>query len=682
MNLFADYVHPLTSWLQANPHWSLFITFIIALTESLAIIGSIVPGSVTMTAIGILAGSGIMRIDLTLIAATLGAVCGDSLSYFLGYFYSDQLLEVWPFKKYPNLLKYGKDFFSKHGGKSVLIGRFVGPLRSIIPVIAGIMHMKQWRFLIANVLSAIGWSFLYVMPGVLIGTAGHELSTEGATRLFLLILVILAGVWFASVFIKSAFLKINLFLKKNLHDFWLHSKNNSKLFRVFNAITPEEEKDHYSTAGLLLLTAFFLLFFLVLLILGMTTQWLQAIDIPIHLFTQSLHTSLLESVFIICAQLTSTLTLTGLFLVCCIWAFCHRNYKIIAYLSSVLFFSVVIIVLLSYVHNTPRPQGLLITMSGSSFPVTNLVLATALYGFILFYINNNHSLLTNTFRTIILIFLGLSGFAVIYLGDYWLTDVVAAYLLGIIVCLIHWIIYRKSNYIASRKGESVEKILTVLVTIIVFTAVSTNMNYKILVHNHAPYHKEYTLTESAWWNQLNPVLPLYRLNRIGHRISLLNLQYYGNLDLLVASLEQHGWKSHTESFFTKLLLRMNKSNETIKLPLLAQLFENKRPALLMTYQDNKSKLILELTLWESNYFINNFEHPIWIGTVHQNIHIKEKQKNNHNALNQLINPIPFILPALNQFTLRRIEVPHDMIRPSSYPTTPYILLIRNPSSSN
>lgn len=110
MNLFADYVQPLTDWLQHNPRWSLFITFLISLTESLAIIGSIVPGSVTMTAIGILAGSGIMRIDLTLLAAILGAVAGDSLSYILGYYYSDRLTEIWPFSKYPKWIEYGKDF--------------------------------------------------------------------------------------------------------------------------------------------------------------------------------------------------------------------------------------------------------------------------------------------------------------------------------------------------------------------------------------------------------------------------------------------------------------------------------------------------------------------------------------------------------------------------------------------
>ncbi|CAM2910094.1 VTT domain-containing protein [Legionella worsleiensis] len=682
MNLFADYVHPLTSWLQANPHWSLFITFFIALTESLAIIGSIVPGSVTMTAIGILAGSGIMRIDLTLIAATLGAVCGDSLSYFIGYFYSDQLAEMWPFKKYPNLLKYGKDFFEKHGGKSVLIGRFVGPLRSIIPVIAGIMHMKQWRFLIANVISAIGWSFLYVIPGFLIGTAGHELSTEGATRLFILILVLLAVAWFASILIKSAYIRINRFLKNNLHHYWLSSKTNSKLFSLFNALTPKEEQDHYPTAGLLLLSFLLNLSFIVLLLLSALTPWLDVINNPVHLLAQSLHTSLLESLSIICVQFTSTITLSGLFIVFCLFAFYYRNYKTVFYLSSIFFFSILSILVLDCIHYTPRPQGLLVTMPGSSFLVQHLVVATAFYGFILFYVTNTYSLLTNTFRTIILIVLGLSGLAVVYLGDHWLTDVIASYLLGMAIGLIHWIMYRKSNYISSKKGVPLGKMVTVLMTLLLCTTFSARLNYKTLVHNHSPFHKEYTLTQSAWWNQLNPILPLYRLNRIGQRISLLNLQYYGNLDELVTRLEELGWKSHNESFLTKLLMKMNKSNNAIQLPLFAQLFENKRPSILMSYQDKTTNTTLVLTFWESSFFIHDLEHPIWIGAIHQNNPNKGNQKIKKIKLAKLINPVSFLIPALDEFTLRRIEVPQNLIKSSLYPTAPFILLIKKTQASN
>ena len=101
MQVFAEYVQPVTVWLTNNPHWALFITFLISFSESLAIIGSIVPGTVTMTAVGILAGSGVMRIDLTLLAAILGAIAGDSASYFLGFYYSDSLSKIWPFSKHP-----------------------------------------------------------------------------------------------------------------------------------------------------------------------------------------------------------------------------------------------------------------------------------------------------------------------------------------------------------------------------------------------------------------------------------------------------------------------------------------------------------------------------------------------------------------------------------------------------
>ena len=216
MHLFTDYIQPLTLWLYANPNWALIITFLISFTESLAIIGSVIPGSVTMTGIGILAGSGVLNIGWTFFAATLGAVAGDSASYALGYIFSDQLADIWPFRHYPHWLNYGKDYFAKHGGKSVLIGRFCGPLRSIIPVIAGMMRMNQWHFLLSNVLSAIGWSILYVGPGVFIGAASSELSTESATRLFLSVLILLGLVWAIGQGMKWVFSHASLLLHSKL----------------------------------------------------------------------------------------------------------------------------------------------------------------------------------------------------------------------------------------------------------------------------------------------------------------------------------------------------------------------------------------------------------------------------------------------------------------------------------
>ncbi|HAU0817654.1 TPA: VTT domain-containing protein [Legionella pneumophila] len=676
MNLLADYVQPLTYWLQANPHWSLFITFLIALSESLAVIGSIIPGSVTMTAIGILAGSGIMRIDLTLLAATLGAICGDSLSYFLGYFYSDRLIEIWPFRKYPGLLKYGKDFFASHGGKSVLIGRFVGPLRSIIPVIAGIMHMKQWRFLIANIVSAIGWSILYVMPGVLIGAAGHELSAEGATRFFILILVILAVIWLSSLVLKWLFIKLNSFLRSNLYRFWLEIKTSPRLSKVYYAITPVQEENHYNTVGLLLIALVIFFLFLTLVIFTIEGQLLDYINVPVHFFMQSFHSSLLEAVFIVCAQLTSKSTLTGLFVASCIWFIYHKNYRATVYLSSITLLSGVIALFLTKIIDSPRPQGLLVTLPGSSFPSVSISIATALYGFVLFYINSKYSLITSSFKTIILIVLGLSGFANIYLGDFWFSDILAAYLLGAEVCLIHCLVYRRFSTSVIKNEHPLIMLISLLMVIVFATAVSTVVNFKEQVHDHMPYHKEFTLTEKQWWDQQKPLLPLYRLSRIGKRISLLNIQYVGDLDVLQNKLEQFGWEPQSDkTFFTRLLMRMNNAPSNVKLPLLTQLYENKKPGLIMTYQDKKAKLIFDLTIWQSNYYLSEPKRIVWIGSIHQNIFNLKQKKSRHN-LPPVLNPLSYVIPALDDFTLRRIVLSDDLVKTSVFPTAPFILLIK------
>jgi undecaprenyl-diphosphatase len=69
------------------------------------------------------------------------------------------------------MLRNGEAFFYRHGGKSVLFGRFVGPVRPVIPVVAGMLGMGPAHFAVLNVLSAIGWALVYILPGVFFGTS-------------------------------------------------------------------------------------------------------------------------------------------------------------------------------------------------------------------------------------------------------------------------------------------------------------------------------------------------------------------------------------------------------------------------------------------------------------------------------------------------------------------------------
>jgi membrane protein DedA with SNARE-associated domain len=100
-------------------------------------------------------------------AAALGAVLGDWLSYWLGHRYNDAIAQIWPLSRYPDLVPRGVAFFRKWGVLGVFIGRFFGPLRSAVPLAAGICAMRWWPFQIANVASAIIWATGILTPGTL-----------------------------------------------------------------------------------------------------------------------------------------------------------------------------------------------------------------------------------------------------------------------------------------------------------------------------------------------------------------------------------------------------------------------------------------------------------------------------------------------------------------------------------
>ena len=112
----SDIITPVLQWLNQHPQLAGLATFCISASESVAIIGSIVPGSLMMSAIGALAGAGIVPLWPIVIWAILGAIVGDGMSYWIGHHFKDRLRYIWPFKRYPNILESGERFFHAHGG--------------------------------------------------------------------------------------------------------------------------------------------------------------------------------------------------------------------------------------------------------------------------------------------------------------------------------------------------------------------------------------------------------------------------------------------------------------------------------------------------------------------------------------------------------------------------------------
>ncbi|MDH5323863.1 MAG: DedA family protein [Gammaproteobacteria bacterium] len=197
-----DAIQVLLAWMQAHPGLAGFAIFLIACTESLIIVGIVVPGVALMLGVGALVGLGALDLWPTLLWAMAGAITGDGISYWVGRHFDRQLRSVWPFTRHPELLPRGERFFHKHGALSIFIGRFVGPVRPVIPAIAGIMHMNPWVFTLVNVISAIAWAPVVVLPGVAVGASMH-LASELAGRLMLLFLLVMLLFWGLFVLLRT-----------------------------------------------------------------------------------------------------------------------------------------------------------------------------------------------------------------------------------------------------------------------------------------------------------------------------------------------------------------------------------------------------------------------------------------------------------------------------------------------
>jgi len=159
--MLQQFVESITAMMREHQSWAVPIAFLVAFGESLCFASIVWPGWAILVGFsGALAASGVSPSVLMpmVIAAGLGGAVGYAVSYWIGLYFKDSIPSVWPFKNDPTLIPRGEQFFSKYGAWSVFLGHFVGPVRAVIPVIAGMFRMPQVPFQIANTISAFVWA--------------------------------------------------------------------------------------------------------------------------------------------------------------------------------------------------------------------------------------------------------------------------------------------------------------------------------------------------------------------------------------------------------------------------------------------------------------------------------------------------------------------------------------------
>jgi len=649
----------LIQWLHLNPGWAGFVTFLIALSESLAVIGLLIPGTVIMAAIGTLIGANIIPV-WTIAWAIAGAIVGDSLSYHLGYHFNDRLREIWPFKRYPQLLTKGERFFADHGGKSVFLGRFIGPIRPIIPVIAGMLNMRTRRFLLSNVCSAVLWAPAYMLPGLLIGAASLELDPKTAGHflvgLVAVLLLICLTAWFFQ-YVSRCFLRI---IDKNMSRFWQKLQDNPSSQSFCRWISnPQNPHSHGQLS--LLITAFILLLLLISLVLcTLYYPILTNANHAVHYFFRSIQGTTFTQFFVSITLLGFRYTLIPITLIIGISCLFYKPARVsFFFLIGVVLSTGIIVTLSKMLLISPRPNDLPGFVSANSFPSGHTAASVALYASLAVII---HPLLKSQgarhFSTVVVCLLCLLiAISRLYLAVHWSTDIIAGLLLGGFFVAVGTLLYRRYP----TPNIAIKPFLTIFfVSLLIAWLTIMHLYFEKLTNKYTAYWPSSTMTLEQWWQQSSPV---YLYSRTGKPIKLFNIQWLDSMENIKKALQKNGWAPVPKLTLTSTINRISSPNQTQRLPLTPKVFAGKKPVLFMYKSLEEQKGLLVLQLWRANIQLSNHKLPLWFGLVTYKLPHAHNVWKRHQ-LSRLKKKLPpatlYTAPLLDQFHWRRVCYPNNL----------------------
>ena len=599
------------AWVSLHPYWAGLVIFSVAMAESLAIVGLIVPGVVIMFGIGALIGSGSIAFWPAMSWAVAGAVAGDGLSFWLGYRYRQRLTAMWPFTRYPRSLAQGIEFFDKYGGKSVAFGRFFGPVRAMIPLVAGMMGMRPWRFFVANLLSALAWAPAYLLPGVVFG-ASLELASEVALRLVILILLLAGSVWLAVWLVHRVFLLLHPHARSLVEAILNWGRQHPRTGEIAVALT---DPAHPEAKGLSILASVLILATgLFVLVLGWVLGGVphQGLDALVLEGLQGLRTPWADHLMVTVTALADLEVLAPLFFLVLLLLMARGHRHAAMYWLAAAAFCLLASPLLKLGLRIPRPDIVAQAADSFSFPSGHTLRATVMYGFLSVLLARAS---TPRWRWIPYGLAALLTVAValsrLYLGVHWLSDIVGSITLGLAWVSALGIAYHRHTAAEHAPWRLAGGALAALVLAMAITGP--------LLHEHRldRYDPRPVATEmraNHWWREGWAGLPNERLDARQTQNHPLNVQYAGPPGQLSADLEQTGWRPAPTLNWGNLLKLLSPSLPLQQLPVLPQVHDGQHESLTLEKPlDGDRRLVLRL--WPTQIRLTPGALPLWIGLV-------------------------------------------------------------------
>jgi len=459
----SAWVDTLVAFIGAHPHWAGLLVFAVSAAEAVLIVGIIVPGTAILIAIGGVVGLGHLPLLPILAWSALGAIAGDGFSYWMGHRYQDSLRQRWPFSRYPDLIGRGEAFFHRHGGKSVLFGRFVPPLKPVVPLVAGILGMPPGRFYAVNVASALLWSPAHILPGVLIGASLgllHGISPRLMGAVLALLLAAAALAWTVRVAVVR--LGPTLVERYRRGYRWARSRPGGWGGRVLGWLDP----DHPATPALVVALGVLLgaiVGFIGILQDVLAGDPLVLADHAISHLMNGLRNPWTDPVMVVITSLGDPAVALPVALAVLAVLLITGARRLAGGVALALGLTGAAVWVLKALVHLPRPQPMYSGVEALAFPSGHAAMATVLYGLVAWLVTTGRGTWTRV-ATYLCAFAWVFaiGLSRVYLGAHWPSDVLAGVLLGTVAVATTALVYGGVPHQRLRAGVLAAVTLAVL----------------------------------------------------------------------------------------------------------------------------------------------------------------------------------------------------------------------------
>jgi membrane protein DedA with SNARE-associated domain len=593
--------------LVADPGLLLVAGFLIAFLEALAVIGLIVPGILLLLLIG--AGIGWdPPLMLALTAAfALGAWSGDGLSYALGRRYRQRLADLAPGSRSAAWLARGQAFFRQQGGRSVLIARFVGPLRPVVPVVAGSLGLPARQFVPRMLLAGLLWAPAMVLPGALFGES-LELAAEFGARLVVLLLVLLIGGW---VVVNGVRIGYDLAARRS--TWWLKRLGQSlrrhpRIGRIAGPLLVPGQREVIPVLGLagVLLLSFALLLTLITLA-ALQASPMLAERVVTTTLSGSLRTPLADPVFVVLglAGSPSVVLIVGLGMTA-FFALAGRRQALIHWALAVGVGSLLAFALAALL------QALPFYVPGPDLPFTAL---TLLHGFAAVVAAKDLPAARRKWLYLaVTAALMLFGFARLYLGQAQLYALAIALALAVCWITLVGIAYRV-RVRASRRRSSVALIVLFVLFGSVGAIAANAQGYGALLGAQQSPLPRVSVDGEHWWREgtrtSGEALPARRTVLGDTDVQRFDVQLAATSEALRAALDEAGWQPlpPLDADALRAVFRTRRVPEA--LPHLPREFNGRAQDIARRLQLGDGRWVV-VRAWRSGWQLTPDRRPVWL----------------------------------------------------------------------